>query len=75
VIRDRAPWGVPRKLWRYQSVLPPVRFAGRVVFLPARMYLVVVDGILFKLWWYSWPVDAFIGKWVLEVPEEHRRFS
>jgi len=69
------PWGIPGKLWRYQAVVPPVRIAGRVVFLPARMYLVFCDGLLFKLWWYSWPVDAFIERWVLEVPPEHRRFS
>lgn len=35
---------------------------------------VVWNRLAYKVWWYSWHLDAAIER-LLEVPEEHRRFS
>jgi len=64
-IREREPWHVSRLLW--SSVL--------VLWLPSRLYLRIVDAFLFKVWWYSWPVDAWIERMILPDRPARWRFN
>jgi len=64
-LRNSEPWHVPRLLWHSVAV----------TWLPARIYLRFCDWFLFKVWWYSWPVDAWVERMVLYDRPDLWRFN